>query len=1365
MKSIINYQKILSFIFLICIFVMMQNSISHAQKIKFELLSSQNGLSQGSIVCMTQDEKGFMWFGTYDGLNRYDGYHFKIYKNQPNNPNSLSNNFIRALLVDSQGDIWAGTQGGGVNRFDSENEIFIQYSHDPEDPKSLSHDNIYQILQDRSGSIWIATWGGGLNKINPDPQTGFKTDPEIIHYRHQTDNPLTIPDDRVSSLYEDEYGLLWVGTREGVAVIDINQDKIIETYTFNEKNSHSLSSNNVTKLTGDKYGNIWIATWGGGLNMFDRKTDRFYRFKHNPQKKYSLSYDIIMALFTDKSDNLWIGTWGGGLNRLPLININKRVVSGEISFIKYQNKPNDISSVAGNSIYSIFEDRSGVLWIGSDWNGISKYDQNKSKFAHYESEPDEENALLGNTILALLKDNKQNLWIGTLGKGLNKYDEQTGKYTHYLKEAGNPHSISDNAAHAILQDKKGRLWIGTEAGLNLYNYQTNQFRRYFFDPADPNSTHITAIHEDKTGCLWLGSWEAGLAKFDTNNGTFKIYKNNPNDPNSLGSNTIYCISADHKGNLWIGTDMGGLNLYNEAGDNFTRFIHNEEDTTSIIDNKIITMLHSSTNEFWLGTTNGLDKMVWNNGNPVFEHYKAEDGLMDKAIQSISEDNNGNLWIASGNYLLNLNPITGRMKSFDAYSRLQAGEFTMNAFYKEPKHGIMYIGSVKGYNVFHPDSIEYNSIVPQTVITDFKIFNKSIAINQKIDNNLILKKSISETDQITLSYKDDVLSFEFAALHFNSPEDNNYAYMMDGFEEEWNYVGNKREATYTNLDPGEYVFRVKSSNNDGIWNEDDVNISITITPPFWETAWFRTLAFLIIIGTIYMIYKYRVRSIEAHRKELERKVEERTHQLSEQAEKLAQSNLELELSKKDLEDAKKETDNILENVKEGFFLLDKKLEISSQYSAVLETIFNRKKLSQLNIIDYLQDKIPADEVENTKNYLELMFDFNVDDTQIADLNPLVDLKFTFRDKGLVTTKYLNFTFRRIKSKKSKKIDLIVTVRDVTQQIMLAQQLKEEEARREKLLQLMLSILDVEPKMLSDFTESANRELTFIDDIMNHAEIDDYNHLLVKVQRSIHLVKGNAKLLNIDFFAEQAHKFEDHVSDLLKSSDEINDNSIQPLRKRLAEIQTGMTEMESIIEKIGKVLSHKDKTKRTDAGMLLHSLENLINSFSSDLGKKIKFDYKNFKRDMIPERYHLLIKEVLIQLIRNSISHGIETPEERLKLKKPEFGVIEISTFKQNGTVGLKFRDDGRGLQIEKLKQRAINSGKWTAEEVEKWDRQHLAELIFASGITTSDTVDMVSGRGVGMDGVKHRLSEYKGKINVHFDPDKYCEFEILLPNAA
>jgi ligand-binding sensor domain-containing protein/signal transduction histidine kinase len=1353
MTNKIKSDRILHIVSIISIFLFGQLSNVFAQKIKFELISSQNGLSQGSIVCMAQDKKGFMWFGTYDGLNRYDGYHFKIYKNEPNNPGSLSNNFIRSILVDNHGYLWAGTQGGGICRFDSENDDFVQYHHDPENPNSLSHDNIYQIIQDRFGSIWIATWGGGLNRIIPDPKNGFQGDMEFIKYQNNPNQTLGLPDNRVSSLYEDESGYLWIGTRKGIAVFDLNMNKFIRSFSHSASDPYSLSSDNVTKLSGDKFGNIWIATWGSGLNMFDPKKQKFYRFKHNPDNTNSLSYDIIMALFIDKSDNLWIGTWGGGLNKLPLQNINTRVLNNDISFIKYQNQPNDISSVAGNSIYSIFEDRSGVLWIGSDWNGISKYDQNQSKFAHYEADPDDENALHGNTVLALFRDDKKNLWIGTLGKGLNKYDERTGKYVHYLKDPSNPYSISDNAAHAILQDKSGRLWIGTEAGLNLYNYEKDRFKKYYFNADDPNSTHINSMYEDKNGYIWMGSWESGLAKFDPNSKKFEIFKHDPEDPHSLGSNIIYCISEDSEGRLWIGTDMGGLNLYDKANNNFIRFVHDDKDSSSIIDNKIITMLHTSANEFWIGTTAGLDKMVWDNGHekkPVFKHYVAEEGLMDKAIQSISEDNNGNLWIPSGNYLLNLNPKTGKIKSFDAYSRLQAGEFTMNAIYKESDTGYMYIGSVKGYNIFHPDSIEYNSIAPQTVITDFKISNKSVGINQRINDNIILTKSIVETNDMTLSYKDDVLSFEFAALHYNSPEDNNYAYMMEGFEEEWNYVGNKREATYTNLDPGEYVFRVKSSNNDGIWNEEDAKIAITITPPFWETAWFRILAFIMIISSIYMVYKYRVRSIEAHRKELEMKVKERTQQLSEKAEALIE--------------AKKETDNILENVKEGFFLLDKNFQISSQYSAILETIFYMKKLAQLNIIEFLADKIPEDEVENAKNYLELMFDYNIDDTQIADLNPLVDIEFSFKEKDVIIKKYLNFTFRRIKSKNSKKIELIVTVRDVTEQILLSQQLKEEEARREKLLQLILSILNVEPKMLSDFSESTNRELTFIDNIMNHDEIDNYHNLLVKVQRSIHLVKGNAKLLNIDYFANQAHEFEDYVSDLLKTK-EIKEKDIEPLRKRLLEIQNGMTEMESIIEKIGKVLSHKHKTKRTDAGMLLHSLENLINSFSNDLGKKIKFDYKNFKRDIIPERYHLLIKEVLIQLVRNSISHGIETPEERQKLKKPEYGVIKISTFKHNDSVGLKFRDDGRGLQLEKLKQRAIESGKWAPEEVEKWDKQQLADLIFASGITTSDKVDMTSGRGVGMDSVKHRLVENNGKIIVHFDQDKYCEFEILLPTAA
>jgi len=1328
-------------------------STIQAQKIKFENISSEKGLSQGSVTCIAQDQKGFMWFGTYDGLNRYDGYNFKIFSNEPNDSTTLSNNFVRTILVDNSGTLWAGTQGGGVNRYDYEKDIFIRYQHDPQDSKSLSHDNIFHIYQDSYGSIWIATWGGGLDRIIPDPEQGLTDKLEFIHYTYNENNKQSLADNRVSSLYEDNTGRLWIGTRNGVSVFDLKNNKFTGRYLHNPNNSNSLSDNNVTKITGDKNGNIWIGTWGAGLNMLNPENEKFYHFKNDPADTESISYDIIMSLLVDRSGDLWIGTWGGGLNRLIIPGKNSAIHPEEISFTQYQNQANNVSSLAGNSIYSIFEDKTKVLWIGTDWNGISKYDQEKSKFAHYESDPNDENGLKGNTILALYKDRYKNLWIGTLGDGLNKYNEQTKKYDHYTYNPDKPYSISNNAVHSVIQDRSGRLWIGTESGLNQYDYKTDRFYRYYLDPEDKGSSHINFLHEDKDGYIWVGSWQAGLAKFDPVTKEFKIYRHNPDDPYSIGSDIIYSICEDKYDRLWIGTDLGGLNLYIPEEDQFQRFVHSPDDSTSIVSDKINSLLINNNNELWIGSVGGLDKLHLNRQKlsaPVFEHFASEDNFDYKNIQAILEDDHGNLWLTSGVYLLKYNPVTKEIKKFHSTSRLEAGEFTMNAVYKDAATGKMYVGGVKGFNVFHPDSIQYNSIVPNTVITDFKLSNKSVGINQKINNKIILSKSIVETDNITLSYKDDVISFEFAALQYNSPEDNNYAYIMDGFEEEWNYVGNKREATYTNLDPGKYIFRVKGSNSDGVWNENDTTLSIIITPPFWETAWFRIMAVLIIVGSIYLLYKYRVRSMEAHRKELELKVKERTQQLSEKAQALT--------------DAKKETDNILENVKEGFFLLDKNFEISSQYSAALEIIFNKKKLAQMNIIDFLEDKIPASEVENTKNYLELMFDDKVDSTQIADLNPLMDIEFNFQGKDGKIKKYLNFAFRRIKSKKSRKIELIVTVRDVTQQILLSLQLKEEEERREKLLQLMLSILDVEPKMLGDFTESANRELIFIDKTLNASKIDDYNNLLAKVQRSIHLVKGNAKLLNIDYFAEKAHKFEDHVSELM-SGEQITEKELEPLRKRLIEIQTGMTEMESIIERIGKVLSHKDGTKRTDAGMLLHSLENLINSFSRDLGKKIKFDYKNFQRDLIPERYHLLLKEVLIQLIRNSISHGIETPVERERLKKPQYGIIEISTFAENGNVGLRFRDDGRGLQLQKLKQRAIESGKWTAGEMENWNDQQLAELIFASGITTSETVDMVSGRGVGMDGIKHRLTEYNGRIQVKFDRDKFCEFEILLPTAA
>ena len=488
-------------------------------------------------------------------------------------------------------------------------------------------------------------------------------------------------------------------------------------------------------------------------------------------------------------------------------------------------------------------------------------------------------------------------------------------------------------------------------------------------------------------------------------------------------------------------------------------------------------------------------------------------------------------------------------------------------------------------------------------------------------------------------------------------------------------------------------------------------------------------------------------------------------------KLVQTEMALRKSKKNLELAKKETDNILHNVKEGFFLLNKNYQISSQYSTILESIFSCKNIAYLNFLEFISDKIAPNDLENTKDYLSLLFDVGVQEEAFASLNPLSDIEFKFNKKysqaegnGKEEVKYLNFNFERISSAKNKITNLIVTVRDVTRQVLLAKQLKEEEARRERLLQLIVNILEVEPVMLNEFNESTQRELAFIDQIINQHKPETYHEMLIKAHRAMHLIKGNAKLLNIDYFADKAHAFEDLIVEVQKNKI-ITGQQLMPLKEKLIEMESGLEEIERVIERMGKIHNQKDSRKGIDTNILLQSLENLINSYSKDLGKKIKFDYNKFEGRIIPEKYFLLVKEVLVQLIRNSIAHGIEYPEERKSLRKPQYGYIEISTFKKNSHIGFRLRDDGKGIQLEKLKEKALQSGRWLAEEIESWDNQQVAQLIFESGISTSDRVDMISGRGMGMDGIKQRINEHHGNIQVSFAEGQFCEFQIILPLSA
>ncbi|MFC1569906.1 two-component regulator propeller domain-containing protein, partial [bacterium] len=829
-------------------FVILFQIIS-AQKIDFEHLTTQDGLSQGSVTSIVQDSIGFMWFGTYDGLNRYDGANIKSFRKDPANPNCLNYNFIRTLFSGEKGLLWIGTSGGGLNLFDSKKERFTHYSHDPDNPYSISHDEIYTIYKAESGTIWIGTWGGGLNKAVSSSMKNQYTSIDsliFIHYHHDPDNPKSIAHDKITSIYEDQNGNLWIGTREGVSVFDPKKEEVSRNYKHDPQNSNSLSSNNVTTICEDREGYLWIGTWGDGLNKFDPKTNRFVHYSHDPKNSKSISHNTIMSLFNDRSGDLWIGTWGGGLNKL----ISKK---NQDQFIRYKHYSNNPLTIAGNSIYHIFEDHTGVLWIATDWNGISKYNKDNDQFQHYQSDPNVPDRLNDNTIFSLIKDSHNILWIGTRDGGLNAYDQKTDQYMHYMHDPKDPFSISHNMVRYIYEDHEENIWIGSEMGLNLFDRKDQKFYRYFRDINDQGKDHILTIHEDHEGYLWIGNWGDGLLKFDPRTKAFVDYNQVANDSSSLKDQIIWCIVEDKHDRLWIGTDQNGLYLL-DKNNSFTHYTHDEQNIKSLSDNKILSIFHSMNGDIWIGTTMGLNQVVYHEDPDtplIFKHYFIKDGLYSNIIQGINEDNHGMLWLCNGEYLAAFNPEKNQIRGYHIIDRLQAGEFSLNAIFRDDHTGNMYVGSVNGFNIFHPDSITRNTTIPNVAITNFKIFNQSILPEQIFQKRIVLDKSITETNEIILSYKDDVLVFEFAALHFNSPDNNQFAFKMEGFDKAWNEAGNnQRMATYTNLDPGEYTFRVKASNNDGFWNEEGVSLNIVIQPPFWQTWWFRIITFILLGFSIY-----------------------------------------------------------------------------------------------------------------------------------------------------------------------------------------------------------------------------------------------------------------------------------------------------------------------------------------------------------------------------------------------------------------------------------------------------------------------------------------------------------------------------------
>jgi PAS domain S-box-containing protein len=794
-----------------------------------------------------------MWFATQDGLNRYDGYGFKVFTYKPGVPNCLSNNFVYSIVEGPDRMLWIGT-GDGLNLLDLSTEKFTYFRHLSEDPNSLGHNYTRTLYIDSSGILWIGTYGGGLDRFDKHSKT-------FRHYRHNPNDPHSISHHSVNTIIEDEKGTPWIGTAGGGFNRFDSQMERFARYLHDPNNPNSLSSDNISCMAVDGKGNLWIGTWGGGLNRFNRDTHHFTIYRHEPEDPNSLSSNTIYSLLFSSTGELWIGT-RNGLNLFDPV--SKR-------FTHYKNKPDNPNSLNDDRILSLFQDRTGDTWIGTASSGINRFDCGKMGFFLYRSEPGNPNSLSANNTYAFYEEDSRVLWIGTRGGGLNRLDRRSNTFECYKNEPGNPFSLSHNEVNAVYRDSTGILWIGTfGGGLNRFIEKRSQFIRYMMNPQTPGSldgNYTSCIFEDSSNVLWIGTMDGGLNRFDRETDCFISYKKEPGNPSGLSSNFIRTIHEDPSGFLWIGTQGGGLNRFDKTVNRFIHYRHIEGNPNTLCSDMILAFHQDREGIFWIGTA-GMGLNRFDPTTRQFTHFTHKDGLPDNTIYAILEDDHGSLWLSTNRGLSKFNPAARSFRNYDVNDGLQSNEFNFNAAFKS-KSGEMFFGGVNGFNAFYPDKIQDNPHIPPVVITGFKLFNKSIGIGDRHSGRSILTKSIMDTDAITLSYKDSVFSFEYTALNYEMAKKNQYAYIMEGFETEWNDVGTRRFATYTNLPSGEYVFKVKGSNNDGTWNEEGVSLKITITPPFWNTWGFKLSGLLVGLLVIITFYKIRIHNIHKRSMQLEK----------------------------------------------------------------------------------------------------------------------------------------------------------------------------------------------------------------------------------------------------------------------------------------------------------------------------------------------------------------------------------------------------------------------------------------------------------------------------------------------------------------
>jgi ligand-binding sensor domain-containing protein/signal transduction histidine kinase len=832
--------------------------------LRFDRLGVEDGLTQESITRMLQDRHGYLWIGTQAGLNRYDGYRITGFKNNPSDARSLVDNYVQALYEDSRGQLWIGTKGG-LDRFDRATQSFV---HQLTKPVNLSVTN---IIGDGKNGLWLTT-SEGLQHLDIASGT-------VQRLRHVLGDPDSLSDDRVNAIVRDQRGNLWVGTASGLELLPAGATR----FRHLTPQAAPTPSNNITNLSIGPDGLLWVVGMTG-LQTWRINGDRPERVPFDGAEMFDNRR--IAALLHDSEGHLWLAVFDGGLMRRDP---DKGI------FHEYRANSLDKNGISDNQISALYQDRTGTLWVGNWYTGLDKVDLLSGGFERYSENYGVLNSISNNRVRSIASAGGDKLWIAT-ADGLTRLDPTLGTTEIWRTDTQDPASLPSNQLISLATDQQDRLWVGGNAGVAWRDPVSGHYTRVTLD-ADPASLAVRRVMVDRSGAIWVGS-RAGLHRIDPRTLDVRTYRHYEEDPDSIGG-PINALLEDRAGILWVGTE-NGLDRFDRNSGKFRHYRHQPNQSDSLCHKRVQYLYEDARSALWVGTGAGLCKAVQGaDGQLHFRFYPVHDGRSSDPIGAILGDDKGRLWISSTGGIDMFNPETGAFKQYTAKDGLLDGSYFIGAGYKAPD-GAMYFGGLGGVTAFHPSRIQDNPMPPQVAITDFSIFNQSI-VTDITREDVLAQGPLDAAKSVTLGPHDAMFTIEFAALHFSDPQRNRYAYQLEGFDQQWVTTdSNRRFATYTNLDPGRYVFRVRAANKDGVWVTEPVALEVIVTPPFWKRWWFRVLTIALVVGISYLLFRLRIRRLMRQKQSLEHEVGSRTRELVQQKDSVEREKREVERQKESVE---------------------------------------------------------------------------------------------------------------------------------------------------------------------------------------------------------------------------------------------------------------------------------------------------------------------------------------------------------------------------------------------------------------------------------------------------------------------------------